>query len=248
MSALLIADLHLSPERPAVSRAFQDFLQQRASGAEALYILGDLFEAWIGDDDPSPLSREIVSGLRRLSDRGTALYFQQGNRDFLVGRRFCRETGATLLPDEYIADINGQRVLLMHGDTLCLDDQAYQRFRRKVRNPAYKWVLSHLPLKKRLKIAADWRARSMSVNSNKATGIMDVSPQEVVRLMQLHGVQTLIHGHTHRPAIHQVPLGGETTGTRLVLGDWGEKCWAIEADGKHFDLQSWAIEGEHTFL
>ena len=152
MTELFIADLHLSPERPAVCRAFLDFLEQRAPQAEALYILGDLFESWIGDDDPSPLARQVVAALRHLTDSGTAVLFQPGNRDFLIGRRFCRQTGARLLPDEYIAQINGKPMLLMHGDTLCLHDEAYQKFRRKVRVPFVKWLLSHLPLKKRFSV------------------------------------------------------------------------------------------------
>jgi UDP-2,3-diacylglucosamine hydrolase len=242
MSTLFIADLHLSPDRPAVTRAFLDFVQQRASKAEALYILGDLFEAWIGDDDPSALARDVIGALRTLTDHGTAVYFQHGNRDFLVGKRFSRDTGAMLLGDETVVQINGKPVLLMHGDSLCLEDAAYQRFRRKVRRPHYKWLLSHLPLKKRLQLAAKWRAGSKAANSNKAASIMDVSPQEVERLMTLHDVDTLIHGHTHRPAIHQVELpDGE--GQRWVLGDWGAQGWAIEADGNNLDLQRWDIAG-----
>ena len=238
MTELFIADLHLSSERPAVCQAFLAFLEQRAPQTETLYILGDLFESWIGDDDPSPLARQVMTALKRLTDRGTAVRLQPGNRDFLIGKRFCRQTGALLLPDEYIAQINGKPMLLMHGDSLCLQDEAYQKFRRKVRNPLIKWLLSHLPLKKRLQIAADWRARSMAANSNKADCIMDVSPEEVRRLMSHHGVDTLIHGHTHRPAVHSQ---AESVNQRWVLGDWGQQAWVIEADGINLALHSWQI-------
>jgi UDP-2,3-diacylglucosamine hydrolase len=240
MTTLFIADLHLSPERPAVCRAFLDFLEQRASQADVLYILGDLFEAWIGDDDPSAMARQVIAALRQLTDTGTEVYFQPGNRDFLVGKRFCRETGAVLLPDEYIAQVNDKPMLLMHGDTLCLDDEAYQKFRSKVRKPFYMWILAHLPLKKRLKIASDWRQRSMAANSNKASTIMDVSPEEVIRLLGHYGVDTLIHGHTHRPAAHPLKLASGDA-QRLVLGDWGKLAWAIVAENDKLELQSWEI-------
>lgn len=241
MTTYFIADLHLSPERPAVTRAFRQFVQELAGKADALYILGDLFEAWIGDDDPSPLAREVVETLRTLPEAGTALYFQHGNRDFLVGRRFCRQTGAVLLPDLQLIDIYGRQALLLHGDTLCLDDEAYQKFRRKVRHPFYKWLLAHLPLKKRLKIAADWRARSAQSNSNKADKIMDVSPPEVLRLLRQYGVTTMIHGHTHRPAVHQLDLEGKTA-ERLVVGDWGAQAWIARADEQTLALQCLQIE------
>lgn len=240
MNTLLIADLHLSPERPDVTSAFLAFLTARASGAEALYILGDLFEAWIGDDDPSELAQEVIGALARLHRDGTALFFTAGNRDFLVGRRFARETGARLLPDVHVAELYGRRVLLLHGDTLCLEDETYQRFRRRVRNPAIKWLLRHLPLKKRLQIARDWRHRSMAANSNKADHIMDVSPEAVVELMRRHRVDTMVHGHTHRPAVHKTSVDGAPA-RRIVLGDWGHLGWAVVADPHGLELQSFAL-------
>jgi UDP-2,3-diacylglucosamine hydrolase len=242
MTTLFIADLHLSPDRPEVTAAFLGFLQQRAARADALFILGDLFEAWIGDDDPSPLARQVIDALHQLSRNGTRLAFQHGNRDFLVGKRFAARTGATLLGDEAVVQLNGNPVLLMHGDSLCLEDDAYQRFRRKVRNPIYKWLLSHLPLKTRLQIAAKWRAGSKQANTNKPESIMDVTPLEVTRLMELYQVDTLIHGHTHRPATHDIQLA-TGAGQRWVLGDWDRTAWAIEANGKTLELQSWPIEG-----
>lgn len=236
MSVLFISDLHLSPERPEVTRAFLRFLKSRASSAEALYVLGDLFEAWIGDDDPSDLALEVQSAFARLSNSGVALYVQQGNRDFLLGKRFAANTGAVMLGDETVIEHWGQRALVMHGDSLCTDDIDYQRFRRKSRNPLYKWCLRALPLKRRQKLASDWRARSRAANSNKPSAIMDVNSDAVDRVMQKHGVSLLIHGHTHRPDQHSV-----TRGERLVLGDWDSMGWVIEMDKAGHNLQSFPL-------
>ena len=171
MSVLFISDLHLAPERPAVTRAFLSFLRGHAAQAEALYILGDLFEAWVGDDDPTELAAQVQTCLGELSRSGVKLYIQHGNRDFLIGQRFIRRCAGELLTDQHIVQHQGQTVLVMHGDSLCTDDVDYQRFRRKARNPIYKWCLSHLPLKRRQKLASDWRAKSMSANSNKASAL-----------------------------------------------------------------------------
>ena len=236
MSVLFISDLHLSPERPEVTRAFLRFLKSRASSAEALYVLGDLFEAWIGDDDPSDLALEVQSAFARLSNSGVALYVQQGNRDFLLGKRFAANTGAVMLGDETVIEHWGRRALVMHGDSLCTDDIDYQRFRRKSRNPLYKWCLRALPLKRRQKLASDWRARSRAANSNKPSAIMDVNSDAVDRVMQKHGVSLLIHGHTHRPDQHSV-----TRGERLVLGDWDGMGWVIEMDKAGHNLQSFPL-------
>ncbi|MDG1813594.1 MAG: UDP-2,3-diacylglucosamine diphosphatase [Porticoccaceae bacterium] len=241
MPLLFISDLHLSPERPAISRAFLVFLQQRAAAASALYILGDLFEAWIGDDDPSDLSIEIQAALRSLSDSGVPLFIQHGNRDFLLGKRFAKNTGAILLDDEYIVEHQGHRALVMHGDSLCTDDIDYQRFRRKARNPIYRWLLAHLPLKRRQKLARDWRAKSKAANSNKASAIMDVNQDAVTRVMSQHNVDMLIHGHTHRPDRH--PLG---KGERIVLGDWEAFGWVLSLDDNGYSLESFAIDGVYN--
>lgn len=222
MSTLLISDLHLSPERPTVTQAFLDFLKNQAAEANALYILGDLFEAWVGDDDPAPLSREVISALKVLTDSGTHLYVMQGNRDFLLDKRFARETGCTLLPDHYVTQLEGHKVLLLHGDTLCIGDEQYQKFRRKARHPLFRWCLNHLPLKTRQNIATSWRAKSMKVNSNKSDNIMDVTPSEVERVMEEYQVNTMIHGHTHRPNRHD-----HKNGERMVLGDWHHQGWYI---------------------
>lgn len=222
MPTLLISDLHLSPERPAVTQAFLGFLKDQAPQANALYILGDLFEAWVGDDDPAPLSREVIAALKVLTDNGTELYLMQGNRDFLIDKRFARETGCTLLPDHYVAQLEGHNLLLLHGDTLCTGDEQYQRFRRKARHPVFRWCLNHLPLRTRQNIAKNWRAKSMNANSNKPDNIMDVTASEVERQMEKYQVSTMIHGHTHRPNRHQ-----HKQGERLVLGDWHHHGWYI---------------------
>lgn len=236
MTALFISDLHLSPERPAITRAFFDFLDEKASTATALYILGDLVEAWIGDDDPSDLSRRLVDHLRRFSDNGHDLYFQHGNRDFLIGKRFARESGATLLSDYHLLKDGENSVLLCHGDTLCTDDRDYQKFRGRVRNPISKWLLSHLPLSKRQAIAQRWRGKSMEANTNKASNIMDVSTKTVDKLMTRFNCDLLIHGHTHRPGIHNL---GEKR--RIVLGDWDSQGWYVQLHLGSADLLSFPI-------
>jgi len=236
MAILFISDLHLSPERPAVTRAFLRFLAQQVDTAEALYILGDLFEAWIGDDDNSPLSLEVQQALKQLSSSGTELYIQHGNRDFLLGKRFATHTGATLLADEHIVNYGNYRALVMHGDTLCTDDRDYQRFRRKARHPVYKWALRLLPLKRRQKLAHDWRAKSRAANSNKPSAIMDVNVNAVDSVMGKHGVDTLIHGHTHRPKRHS-----QSRGERIVLGDWHHQGWIITLDESGYKLQCFDI-------
>jgi len=236
MSTLFISDLHLAPERPKVTQAFFDFLDQRAIQADALYILGDLFEVWIGDDDPAELANQVSSKLREISDAGVQIYFVHGNRDFLVGEKFAKRSGCTLLPEHCAIDLYGKNVLLLHGDTLCLDDKAYRKFRRKVRSPIGLWLMRHLPLKKRQQIARDWRAKSQMANSNKADNIMDVSTSEVERLLVEFDTNIMIHGHTHRPARHQ-----HTNGERLVLGDWHDHGWVIEATSESLELSSFSI-------
>lgn len=236
MTALLISDLHLAPERPAVSEAFFDFLDRHAAGADSLYILGDFFEVWIGDDDPAPLALRLTSALRKLTERGVEVYFLHGNRDFLVGRRFARATGCTLLPDYYVATLAGTRVLLCHGDTLCTDDQDYQRYRRRIRSPVARWLLARLPLKTRQRLARGLRNRSRTNNSNKPDNIMDVSPQEVDRVLDKYDADLMIHGHTHRPGRHC-----HHNGERIVLGDWLENGWYVRADHRGFELISFPI-------
>ncbi|HGK7504568.1 UDP-2,3-diacylglucosamine diphosphatase [Kluyvera cryocrescens] len=219
MATLFIADLHLQTEEPAITAGFLRFLAGEARGADALYILGDLFEAWIGDDDPNPLHREIATAIKALVDSGVPCYFIHGNRDFLIGKRFARDSGMQLLPEEKVLNLYGRDVLIMHGDTLCTDDPGYLAFRAKVHTLWIQTLFLALPLFIRRRIAQKMRNDSKAANSSKSMEIMDVNPQAVVAVMEKHRVQWLIHGHTHRPDIHTLSANGETA-HRVVLGAW----------------------------
>ena len=224
MTTLFISDLHLDPERPEVTRLFGDFIDGEARTADALYILGDLFEAWVGDDDPSATGAFVASKLRALADAGVPVAFQHGNRDFLVGRHFARRAGVRLLPEHAVVPLYGNPVLLMHGDTLCTGDAAYQAFRAQTRAPAWQAQFLAQPLAARLAFAAQARAASQArygelVAQGMAETIGDVAPATVQAFFERHGVRRMIHGHTHRPAIHDEGHGR----TRIVLGDWYEQ-------------------------
>lgn len=232
---LLISDLHLQEERPDITRAFLDLLEGRARQAQALYILGDFFEAWIGDDAMTPYQASICQALRALSDSGTQIFLMHGNRDFLIGQAFCKAAGCTLLNDPCVVEMGGEPVLLMHGDSLCTRDLAYMKLRRYLRNPLSLWILRHLPLSTRQKLARKLRSESRTQTRMKANDIVDVTPEEVPRIMQQHAVRTLVHGHTHRPAIHKLALGN-TPARRIVLGDWDRQGWALQVDEQGFQL------------
>ena len=232
---LLISDLHLEEERPDITRAFLDFLGARARSAQALYILGDFFEVWIGDDAMTPFQRSICNALRELSDSGTAIFLMHGNRDFMLGQAFCKAAGCTLLKDPSIVQFNGEPVLLMHGDSLCTRDEDYIRLRRYLRHPLTLWILRHLPLATRQKLARKLRSESRTQVQMKASDIVDVTPDEVLRVMAQYGVNTLIHGHTHRPAIHPLQLDGHAA-QRIVLGDWDHQGWALQIDEQGYRL------------
>jgi UDP-2,3-diacylglucosamine hydrolase len=219
VKTLFVSDLHLDAANPAVARQFHAFLAGEARNSDALYVLGDLFEAWLGDDDPGPTARSTVAALRSLVDGGVPCFVMHGNRDFLIGARFCRETGATLLDDGTVVDLYGERVLLMHGDALCTDDVSYQRLRRIVRNPLVSRVLRHLTLGQRRALARRLRAGSREHVGMTAPEIMDVNPGAVAQAFRDAGVRTLIHGHTHRPAVHELEIDGAPA-RRIVLGDW----------------------------
>ena len=233
---LLISDLHLQEERPDITRAFLDLLATRARDAQALYILGDFFEAWIGDDGMTPFQQSICQALRELSDSGTRVFLMHGNRDFLIGQAFCKAAGCTLLKDPSVVEMGGEAVLLMHGDSLCTRDEAYMKLRRYLRNPLSLWILRHLPLATRRKLARKLRSESKAQTRMKANDIIDVTAEEVPRLMQRHGVHTLIHGHTHRPAIHKLTLDDGSAGRRIVLGDWDKQGWTLQVDEQGFQL------------
>lgn len=230
-----ISDLHLDASRPHITRAFYHFLAHEGRQAEQLYILGDLFELWIGDDEDSALALEVQSQLRALSDSGTQLYFMHGNRDFLIGERFAENTGATLLSDPHAIDVGGERVLLMHGDLLCTGDRDYQAFRQQVRQPEWMQGVLARSLEERRALGRQIREQSQSMNSRKPEDIMDVTASEVQAVMDNFQATRLIHGHTHRPARHPLP-----SGERIVLGDWERNGWCLRYDGD-WDLTSWDI-------
>jgi len=242
VTTLFISDLHLDAARPDITSQFLEFLQQEAATAERLYILGDLFEAWIGDDDPDPEMRRVREALRALTQRGVPCFVMHGNRDFLIGKQFEADTGVKLIDDGTVVDLYGRNVLLMHGDTLCTDDHAYQRLRRIVRNPFVQWVLRRLSLQQRLRLAAKMRAGSKAhiESVDRSTPyIMDVNAQAVVETLRKYGVDCLIHGHTHRPAIHDVEVDGRQA-TRIVLGDWYDQGSALRWDERGYELAAMA--------
>jgi UDP-2,3-diacylglucosamine hydrolase len=219
VATLFISDLHLDPEHPEITSQALAFLDAEARGAEALYILGDLFEAWIGDDDPEPEKQRIVVALQRLSDDGVPCYFMRGNRDFLIGERFAAASGCTLLEDPTVIELHGTRVILMHGDTLCTDDHEYQALRKMVRNPGWQAAVLARPLAERTELARQLREKSAASMAGKPEEIMDVNQDAVIAAMREHGIYTLLHGHTHRPAIHRFGADGRDA-VRIVLGDW----------------------------
>jgi len=222
--ALFISDLHLAGERPATSERFFRFLQDEASRAESLYILGDLFEYWIGDDelsaaDGDPLARRVARSLRKLAEAGVALYLMHGNRDFLLGSEFCAASGAQLLDDPALVRAGGEPALLMHGDTLCTDDRDYQAWRRTARSAAWQREFLERPLAARRGTTVQLREKSKAVISTKPAEIMDVTPEAVRAAFRRHNVTRLIHGHTHRAARHELEVDGARR-ERWVLPDW----------------------------
>jgi len=222
MSTLFISDLHLDAARPHIVELFTRFVAEDARQAEALYILGDLFESWIGDDDDSPLAQQVGQSLRALMQTGVPVFFMHGNRDFLLGQNYAKRAGMTLLVDPAVVQLDGERTLLMHGDTLCTDDAAYQEFRAVVRNPEWQNQFRARSLSERHAFAAQARAESVKHTAGAKPEIMDVNQHAVIAAMREHGVRTLIHGHTHRPATHHFELDGQNA-ERVVLGDWYEQ-------------------------
>ncbi len=226
---LFISDLHLSLDKPEITRRFLDFLKNRAPSAAAVYILGDLFDAWIGDDDFTPPNNTIRKQLKQLTDSGTTVYLQPGNRDFLLGGRFCKETGVTLLDDYAVIDLQGTPTLLTHGDLLCTDDLPYQAFRAKSHTPAWRDNVLSKPLLLRLLAARWYRVRSHFHKRKKSQAIMDVNQDTVAKVLGGHGCARLIHGHTHRPAVHDFEINGKPA-QRFVLAAWDKDagqilCW-----------------------
>lgn len=220
--SLFISDLHLSRETPATVALFLSFLGTRAPQADALYILGDLFDTWVGDDDDTPPIPEIISALHTLTSRGTPVFLQHGNRDFLLGKEFVATTGCQLLPEVYVTNLEGTPTLLMHGDLLCTDDLDYQRARAWLRSDEFLQDFLTRPVAERLAIAANYRQQSGEATSLKAEEIMDVNQATVEQFMTDQGALRLIHGHTHRPGTHEFQLNGATA-QRIVLSEWHER-------------------------
>lgn len=240
MTTLFISDLHLDPARPDVAQAFFRFMEEQASQAEALYILGDFFEAWIGDDMQHPFIDGVKQSLRTLTDTGIPVYLMPGNRDFLIGKQFCKETGCLLLEDPTLLKIYDRKVLLMHGDTLCSRDVDYLAFRGMVRNPDWQKDFLSKSLQERLAITESIRAASKEKTGQLKYEVMDVTPSEVERVMTEQGVQLLIHGHTHRPAIHQLEVNGNAA-ERVVLGDWHTAGWMISFTEEGYKLEDFPL-------
>lgn len=245
MNALFISDLHLEEERPDITRAFLRFLSTRAASTSALYILGDFFDAWIGDDGMDDFQRGIARALRRVSAGGTRIYLMHGNRDFLIGEEFCRQAGCELLPEGTTIVLNGEPVLLLHGDSLCTRDERYQQLRRRLRHPFTLWLLKRLPLGTRRSMARKLRMASQARTREKSADIIDVTPEAVVQAMADRRVRTLIHGHTHRPATHELQIEGEPA-RRIVLGDWDSQGWVLEVDADGYRLESFPIAAPPT--
>lgn len=233
MATYFISDIHLQASEPKILQTFFDFLKHDAPKAEAVYILGDLFEAWVGDDDTAKLSKKILKALKALSATGTPTYFMRGNRDFGVGDLFAQKTGVTILEDPSVATIYGQKILLMHGDSLCTDDIKHQALRRKIYSPGYIEKLYRLPLFVRRLLARWARNKSRKYTQITDLKIQDVNQTEVERAMRKHQVDLLIHGHTHRPAHHQFTLDGKAV-QRIVLPAWHDQGYVciLHSDGR----------------
>ncbi|MCY9851299.1 UDP-2,3-diacylglucosamine diphosphatase [Vibrio mediterranei] len=241
MTTLFISDLHLSPSQPQITDCFVKFMREEAVHAEALYVLGDLFEFWIGDDDPSDFAQAIKAEFKTLTQSGVSCYFIQGNRDFLLNRRFCKETGIKLLDEHSVIDLYGRKTVILHGDTLCTEDHKYQAFRAKVHMPWLQWIFNRLPFFTRQHIVNKIQGDIRDVKAQKSLDIMDVTQSEVETLMKQCGTDLMIHGHTHRPNIHQFEVDNKPY-TRIVLGDWYQQGSVLVCtpESQHLEVRRFA--------
>ena len=237
LTTYFIADLHLAQNRPDITACFLRFLKNEAIKAEKLYILGDLFEAWIGDDDKSELNSTIATALTQLANNGTAIFYIHGNRDFLIGQSYAKKSSMTLLPEISLIDLYGQSTVIMHGDTLCTRDIDYQKFRKKSHSWWWQAIVKNLPLFIRKKIAENYRQKSKVATALKAEDIMDVTPSEVMACLEELNSQLIIHGHTHRPAIHNLTANNKAA-QRIVLGDWHEQGAWLKVTAKDMILKN----------
>lgn len=240
MSIYFISDLHLQESHPEMAQGFFNFLKN-LNDAKALYILGDFFEVWIGDDYSTPFIESVKEALLAFTQRGIPLYIMHGNRDFVLGEEFCQQTGATLLADPSVVELGGEKVLLMHGDSLCTKDEAYMKMRPMLRNPIMLKQLLSQSIEQRLVMASRLRGESQKGNQMKADDIMDVTPEEVDKIMSEQQVSLMIHGHTHRPFDHHWHYENQER-RRIVLGDWSDTHgWMIRIDGSNFELQQFSF-------
>lgn len=234
MSTWFISDLHLAPEETRITAGFLDFMLEPQSG-DTLYILGDFFNYWIGDDLAHPYSKQIQQILKATQERGVTLYFMHGNRDFLIGEAFCKTAGMTLLNDPTVINLNDEPVVLMHGDSLCTRDEPYMEFRKMARNPQWQQEFLSQSIEARIAFAQKARSESQSSTSMKDEDIMDVTPSEVDVELTKHQATRMIHGHTHRPAVHNWQYKDQDR-ERIVLGDWYTKGWYLKVDNGQYDL------------
>jgi UDP-2,3-diacylglucosamine hydrolase len=242
MTTLFISDLHLDPSRPHITALFEGYLAgDEVRHADALYILGDLVEAWIGDDDDAELPQRIATATSAVRDAGIPVYFMVGNRDFLLGDAFAKRAGMTVLDDGTVHEIEGKPTLLMHGDVLCTDDVAYQAVRRQVRSPEWQAHVLSMPLEARRALATQARQDSRTHTGSTMESIMDVNADAVAEAMRKVGVTRLIHGHTHRPAVHSLTLDGKAA-ERIVLGDWYEHGSVLRLDASGVKLRGLAVD------
>lgn len=238
---LFISDLHLEPGRPDISAALFAFLERNAGRCDALYILGDLFELWVGDDDRSELSDAVADALMAFNLAGSAIYILHGNRDFLIGEAFAARCGATLIEDYCCIDTPIGPALVLHGDDLCTDDHDYIAFRDTVRQPAWQQEFLSKTLAERHAFASQARQQSQEANATKDNAIMDVNAAAVIEKLKAHGQTLMIHGHTHRPQVHEISLDAEQNARRAVLGDWDREGWCIEIDEDGLELQRFPL-------
>jgi len=241
MPTLFISDLHLSEKTPALSHHFVKLLSEQASHCEAVYILGDLFEVWLGDDGMTAQHQAILAAIHQLTNRGITVYFMHGNRDFLIGERFATLTGCQLLAETLVIDLYGVATLLMHGDQLCTDDLDYQAFRQQVRHPLWQEQFLKKPIEERIRLAQTARAESHKETSQKSDDIMDANQDAIINAFKTHRVNQLIHGHTHRPNVHYYDING-TKAMRIVLGDWCHQTSTLLVEPHHFSLSDERVQ------
>ena len=231
-----ISDLHLSKNTPSVTEGFFEFLKTAAQELSHLYILGDLFEAWVGDDDNSELATSVMQKINHATRSGLEIFFIHGNRDFLCGQKFAEQSNLTLLPDPFFLNFFDQKIALSHGDSFCIEDLEYMKFKKEVRSEEWQQEFLQKSLDDRLNIASNMRDASQKNNTNKDIAIMDVTPTAIQDFFAEHHIDLLIHGHTHRPDTHQI-----NSGTRIVLGDWHKTGWCLMLDEQQQELKEFTL-------